>query len=84
MKVLHEDCDPTLADDKSLPTSAFLVEYIQGETTHYDIVSSGKKVDIFDYYYDRYKKDLVNITQAEGRINPKLWGNKPTETKKKR
>ena len=80
MKILHEDCDPTLADDKSLPTSAFLVEYIQGETTHYDIVSSAKKVDIFDHYWDKYKKDLLNITQTEGRIRPNLYG----EGKKKK
>ena len=55
MKVIHEDCDPTLSDDKSLPTSAYLVEYIQGETSHFDIVSTGKKVEIFDHYYDKYK-----------------------------
>jgi hypothetical protein len=84
MKVIHEDCDPTLSDDKSLPTSAYLVEYIQGETSHFDIVSTGKKVEIFDHYYDKYKKDLINITQTEGRANPKLYGYKPTEEKKKK
>ena len=84
MKVIHEDCDPTLSDDKSLPTSAYLVEYVQGETSHFDIVSTGKKTEIFDHYYDKYKKDLINITQAEGRANPKLWGNPPPERKKKR
>lgn len=84
MKVIHEDCDPTLSDDKYLPTSAYLVEYIQGETSHFDIVSTGKKVEIFDHYYDKYKKDLINITQTEGRANPKLYGYKPTEEKKKK
>ena len=73
MRTIHTNCDPSLAADRSLPTSAFLVEYIQGETSHYDIVMSAKRVDIFDHYWDLYKKDLVNITQAEGRVNPKLW-----------
>lgn len=73
MKTIHTDCDPSLATDRSLPTSAFLVEYIQGETSHYDIVLSAKQVDIFDHYWDLYKQDLVNITQTEGRANPKLW-----------
>ena len=86
VKVIHEDCDPSQSNDKSLPTSAFLVEYIQGETSHYDIVVSGKKVDIFDQYYDKYKKDFVNMTQTEGRSNPKLWGAQqapPPSSKKK-
>ena len=28
MRVLAEDCDPSVSDDKSLPTDAFMVEYI--------------------------------------------------------
>jgi len=84
VKIIHEDCDPSLSEDRSLPTNAFMVEYVQGETSHFDIVMSGKVVDIFDYYYDKHKKDLVNITHAEGRIRPNLWGSKTKEEKKKR
>jgi len=72
--VLFKDCDPSSADDKGLPTNSFLVEYVQGETSHYDIVMSSKKVDIFDHYWDTYKKDLLDIVQTEGRLNPKLYG----------
>lgn len=78
--VLFSDCDPSQADDTGLPTNAYLVEYVQGETSHYDIVMSSKKVDIFDHYWDKYKKDLLNITQTEGRIRPNLYG----EGKKKK
>jgi hypothetical protein len=84
VKVIHEDCDPSLSQDTSLPNSAYLVEYIQGEETHFDIVMSGRVVDIFDIYYDKYKKNLINITQAEGRIAPKLWGYENKENKKKK
>ncbi len=74
IKVINADCDPTLSEDKSLPSNAYLVEYLQDGATHFDIVTCGKQVEIFDEYYDKYKKDFINITQTEGRINPKLWG----------
>jgi len=84
IKVIQEDCDPSISEDKSLPTNAFLVEYLQGGSTHFDIVTCQKQVEIFDEYWDKYKKDLINITQTQGRINPKLWGYKAPEDKKKR
>ncbi len=73
MKIIHEDCDPSLADDKSLPTSSFLVEYVIGKDIHFDIVMAAKQVDIFDHYWDNYRSDLKGMTQAEGRANPKLY-----------
>ena len=61
LKVINADCDPSLSEDKSLPSNAYLVEYIQDEVTHFDIVTCQKQVEIFDEYYDKYKKDLINI-----------------------
>tara|TARA_Y100000389_G_C17095424_1_gene333315 strand:- start:288 stop:554 length:267 start_codon:yes stop_codon:yes gene_type:complete len=84
IKVIQADCDPSISEDKSLPTNAFLVEYLQDGSTHFDIVTCQKQVEIFDEYWDKYKKDLINITQSQGRINPKLWGYKAPEDKKKR
>jgi hypothetical protein len=83
LNILHRDCDPTLAQDKTLPYTAYLVEYLQDGMTHFDIVVSSKKVEIFDYYWDLYRHDLIRMTQSEGRVNPKIWGNKPNEKKKK-
>lgn len=83
MKIIHEDCDPRLADDRSLPTSSFLVEYVLDKKIHYDIVMSTKQVEIFDYYWDKYREDLLSFNQTQGRINPKLWGYKTKEVKKK-
>ena len=83
LKVINADSDPTLSEDKSLPSNAYLVEYIQDEVTHFDIVTCQKMVEIFDEYYDKYKKNLINITQTEGRINPKLWGYSSSDKKKK-
>lgn len=79
VRMIHRDCDPTLALDRSLPHTAYLVEYIQGETTHWDIVMASKRVDIFDEYWDKYREDLIRFTQTEGRSNPKLWN--PTKKK---
>lgn len=84
MKIYHRDCDPSLANDRSLPYTAYLVEYLQDGMTKFDVVIANKKVDIFDYYWDNYRNDFIRMTQTEGRVNPKLWGNKPPETKKKK
>ena len=29
IKVIHQDCDASLSEDKTLPYSAYLVEYIE-------------------------------------------------------
>ena len=84
LKVINADCDPTLSEDKSLPSNAYLVEYIQDEVTHFDIVTCQKMVEIFDEYYDKYKKDFVTMVQSEGRVPPKLWGNPSPKDKKKK
>lgn len=84
IKILHQDCDPTLADDTSLPQHAYLVEYLVEGLTKFDLVISSKKVDIFDHYWDNYKKDLNNIIQSKGTVSPKVWGGSSTPTKKKK
>ena len=73
MKIIHKECDPSLAQDRSLPYTAFMVEYLQDGITKFDIASGSKQSEIFDYYWDLYRNDFVNMTQTEGRINPKLW-----------
>lgn len=83
MYVYKKDCDPSAAQDRSLPYTAYLVEYLQDGMTHFDIVISGKKVEIFDHYWDLYRNNFVTFTQTEGRVNPKLW-NDPTKAKDKK
>ena len=73
VRLIQSDCDPEIATDTTLPSNSFLVEYIMGEQSHYDLVMSNKKVDIFDQYWDKYKENLIDIVQSEGRKNPKLW-----------
>lgn len=82
-KIIHEDCDPTLAQDKSLPYNTFLVEYVIEGLTKFDIASGNGQVDIFDDYWDKYQNDFVNMTQTEGRVNPKMWNDPSKPSKKK-
>ena len=93
VNIINEDCEVGVATDKTLPYTAYLVEYVKEErddkktTTRvaYDLVISGKAADIFDHYYDKYKKNFKGMKQAEGRANPTLWPPKgPSPTKKRR
>ena len=86
MKILFENCDPDKAEDRTLPNNSFLVEYKvdEGAVSSYDIAAAAKQSEIFDHYYDKYKKGFVTMNQTEGRINPKLYGVKPPETKKRK
>ena len=78
-----QDCDASIAEDRSLPYTVFLVHYHDGESQKFDIASSAKQVDIFDYYWDLYRNDFVTMTQSEGRVNPKLWQDPNKKEKKK-
>ena len=73
MKTIYSDCDPSVREERTLPTNAFIVEYLHDTITKFDVVMSSKQVDIFDHYWDNYRSDLKNITQCEGRINPRLY-----------
>ena len=78
MKILHEDCDPKLAKDKKLPYTAYLVCYEKDNTgtLHHDLAVAGTQVELFDHYYDKYKKGFQWMKQSEGRIAPHLWQTK--------
>ena len=84
MKILHQNCDPSVADDRTLPYNAYLVTYEIDGALAYDLVIPDKQVEIFDYYWDRYREGLRGWKQSEGRINPKLWGAQTKEEKKRR
>jgi hypothetical protein len=84
LRILYEDCDPDKALDKSLPYTAYLIEYKKDGESHYDVALGKKQVEIFDHYWDKYRDNFVTMKQSEGRINPKLWGNEPPKTKSRK
>ena len=72
IKIVHENCDPEKAEDKTLPYTAYLVTYLQDGKKTYDVSICNKKVDLFDHYYDKYK-NVKALIQSKGIVNPKLW-----------
>jgi len=84
LKILHQNCDPELANDRSLPYTAYIVKYYTDEQINYDIVISDKKVDIFDHYWDKYREGLLALKQTEGRKNPRVWGVSPPVKRKEK
>ena len=73
VRTIHCKCDPVLSKNNKLPNNSFIVEYILDGETYFDIVSSNKKVKVFDEYWDKYRSDLIRISSTEGRVNPRLW-----------
>ena len=83
-QVLQENTTLEKADDKSFPTDAYRVWYNVDGKELLDVTRSAKKSNIFDMYYDKYKKDLKRIEYGSGTVNPTQWGYKKPEKKRRR
>ena len=84
-EILQEKTTHEKANDRKLPSDAFNVTYIVEGETRLDVTRSGKMVNIFDMYYDRYGKGSVQkIDYGHGTVNPSQWGYKVPEKKRKR
>ena len=69
---------------KECPNDARIVKYEVDGELRYDLTRSQKAVNIFDMYWDKFRDGLKSIEYGMGRHNPKLWGAKPPQTKKKK
>ena len=85
-EIIHEKTTHDKANDRKLPSDAFNVTYVVEGKTYLDVTRSGKMVNIFDMYYDRYGKDCVKeIDYGQGTVNPGMWKYKsPVKKVKKR
>ena len=84
-EIILEKTTKEKADDRKLPSDAFNVFYVVDGVERLDVTRSGKMVNIFDMYYDRYGKDsLQKIDYGYGTVNPSQWGYKSTAKKKRR
>ena len=84
---IHDvDCVLDKADQTNLPTNSFIVDYTvdNSDKTYHDIVIAAKKVDIFNFYWDKLKGGLKDIRYTKGNVRPNLWGNTPAPTNKKK
>ena len=84
-EVLLEKTTLEKAKDSSFPNDAYLIWYIVDDMQYMDLVRCHKKVNLFDMYYDAYGPGSVQkIDFGYGRTNPKLWGYKEPEKKKRK
>mgnify|MGYP003344865174 CR=1 FL=1 len=82
--ILLEKTSIEKAKDSSFPNDAYLIWYEVNEKQYIDLVR-GTRVRIFDMYYDKYGPGAIQkIDFGYGRTNPKLWGIKQPEKKKRR
>ena len=82
-EVILEKTTKDKANDRKLPSDAFEVYYVVDGEERLDVTRSGKKVNIFDFYYDKYG-NVKNIDYGHGTVNPSQWGYKKEPPKKKR
>jgi hypothetical protein len=72
MVILHKKCDPGLSKNKQLPRDSYLVSYMEEDVKNFDVVQSGSRVEIFDYYYDNYK-NIQSISWTDGTVHPRCF-----------
>jgi len=82
INIIHVNCQPEAANDRSLPRDSYLVTYGDNGEQKNDIVQ-GLQSDIFDQYWDKYR-DFRAMKWTEGTVSPKMWGYKPNESKKRK
>ena len=84
-EIILEKTTQEKANDRKLPSDAFNVTYVVEGETRLDVTRSGKMVNVFDMYYDRYGKDCVQkIDYGHGTVKPSQYGYKSPEKKKRR
>jgi hypothetical protein len=83
-EILQERCTRQDAKNKQLPLDSHLVTYEIDDNVFHDIIKTSKKVSIFDMYYDKFGNRLRSIEWTDGMVNPRLWGYKPPQPKKRK
>lgn len=83
-EVLLEKTTIDKIKDPNFPNDAYIIWYNVDEDQHIDLVR-GSRTRIFDMYYDKYGPGAIQkIDFGYGRVNPRLWGYKEPEKKKRR
>lgn len=82
INIIHLNCEYSFSEDKNLPRDSYIVTYGDNNEEKNDIVQ-GLRADIFDYYWDKYR-DVRRMDWTEGKVNPKMWGYQPPQTKKRK
>ena len=85
--IIKTGCTPDAANDKTLPTNAYLLELKVKDDTWFDIVM-GESVSIFDTYFDMFGHCMQRMSYTKGTRQPAQFENplntKPTFKSKKK
>ena len=83
-EILFERATLAQVKDPSLPNDAYLIFYRIENQTYMDLCR-GKRVKVFDLYYDKFGPGSVQkIDFGYGRVSPRVWGYKAPDGKKKK
>ena len=85
VQVFLSDCREDTIDESKYPYDCYLITYHLNERICKDLARGPKRVKLFDAYYDMLNPIGGRVLQIKGwygKINPKLWGNKPAKKKK--
>ena len=82
-EVILEKTTKDKANDRKLPSDAFEVYYVVDGEERLDVTRSGKKVNVFDFFYDKYG-NVKKIDYGQVTVNPSQWGYKNKEPQKKK
>jgi hypothetical protein len=83
-EVLKHNCTLEEAKVTDVPKDAYIVTYVMNDKVCYDLTRTGKRVNLFDMYYDSMGDAVRSIEWGCGKINPKLWGYEAPKTKKRK
>ena len=84
-QILLQNTTLEVAKDSSFPSDAYLIWYEVDGDTRMDLCRTSKRIHLFDLYYDKFGPGSIKkIDFGYGRTNPKLWGYKQPEKKKKK
>ena len=66
--IIKTGCTPDAAEDKTLPTNAYLLELKKDGETWFDLVM-GESVGIFDTYYDMFGDVMQKMSYTRAHDN---------------
>jgi hypothetical protein len=68
---------------KDAPNDAHIIKYVIDDKICFDL-TRGTRVRLFDMYWDKFRDNLKSINWGYGKHNPKTWGYKSPEKKKRK
>ncbi len=84
-QILLEKTNLESAKDPSFPNDAYLIWYTVEDKQYIDLTRCNRKINLFDMYYDKYGPGSVQkIDFGFGKVNPRTWGIKKQEKKKRK